>query len=445
MKKHIAVFFAALVPFLACSNDIHAQDIRVLFTQSVDNTVSSLTDAVTAGNIEDTICSYINMADATLDIAVWDNGSTAIVSAINAAHNRGVVVRYISSTNSTNTALSGLVSGIPLLERQSGLTTNVMHNKFIIVDNVVVLSGSMNYGQGSMFDDYNNFIIIYSSNLAQNYLTEFNEMWGGSGAQPNLTNSKFGPDKTDNTMHSFTIGGASIESYFSPTDGTTAQIINAINSADHTLDFATFTFTNNDLGDAVVAAKNRGVIVRGIIENVNYPFSEYSGLLNNNINVLSHNGVSYDFHHKYCIVDANFAASNPTVVTGSHNWSNSAEDDYDENTLIVHDQIIANQYWEEFSKRFSELAPTGLLETTANEGLSLYPNPAGDTFILNRVEGFKNANYRILNGIGEMIHQGLDINGTSFRVNLADEPAGIYFIVVEQESISYRIKFVKSN
>jgi len=286
-----------------------------------------------------------------LEFAVWDNGSTNIVNAINAAYNRGVQVRYISSSNSANTALSGLNAAIPVLERQS--LTLTMHNKFVIINNAILMTGSMNFGLGSMFDDYNNFIIINNSSLALNYQTEFNEMWGGSGAQPNLTLSKFGSAKTDNTIHNFTIASVPIESYFSPSDGTTAKIVNAINSANYTLDFATFTFNHNDIGDAVIAAKNRGVIVRGIIENVNYLGSEYPGLVSNGINVLSHLNVPYDFHHKYGIVDAGYPASDPLVIMGSHNWTNSAENDYDENTLIIHDNVITSKYLEKFTQRFN--------------------------------------------------------------------------------------------
>jgi len=442
MKKNNPYSFV-VVALLFLSSSVFSQDIRVLFTQSVDNSVSSITNATTAGNIEDTICSYINMANTTLEIAVWDNGSLAIVNAINNAYNRGVVVRYISSTNSFNSALSGLVSGVPVLERQSVLASNVMHNKFVIIDTATVLSGSMNYGNGSMFDDYNNFIIVHNSSLAQNYLIEFNEMWGSSGAQPNLTNSKFGPDKTDNTLHSFTIGGSTVESYFSPTDGTTAQIINAINNANHTLDFATFTFTNNDLGDAVIAAKDRGVVVRGIIENENYVGSEFSGFISEGMNVLSHSSVPYDFHHKYCIIDANFPASDPTVVAGSHNWSNSAEDEYDENTLIIHDLNIANQYWEEFSQRFSELSTTSVATVIEMNEYTVYPNPVNNTLMLYSNSGFNKANYQLLNYCGTRIAEEKNIYGTSYTIDVSQQPVGIYFIIVEQDGKLTKTRLVK--
>lgn len=440
MKKNISIIITLC---LLLTLNSYGQPIRALFTQSVDNTISPITDAVTAANIEDTICAYINMSTTTLDIAVWDNGSAAIVNALNSAYNRGVVVRYISSSNSLNSALTGLSSNIPVLERQASLTVNVMHNKIVVVDNAIVLSGSMNYGQGSMFDDYNNFIIIHDATLTQNYTIEFNEMWGGSGAQPNLTNSKFGPAKTNNTQHNFTIGGIAVESYFSPTDGTASQIVNAINTADHTLDVAMFTFTDNDLGAAVIAAKNRGVAVRAIIENVSYIGSEYSGLLSNGIDVRSHANVPYDFHHKYCIIDANAPTSNPTVVTGSHNWTNSAEDDNDENTLIIHDQLIANQYLEEFSQRFSELSPTNVVELSTDSGYIIYPNPAEGVIILSSPKGFNNAAYKITNCIGQVVAEQQNINGQNYTINIEALSGGVYFVIIEQDNVISQAKLVK--
>ncbi len=406
-----------------------AQNIKVYFNQSVDNSVSVLTDAKTSSHLDDTICALINSATATLDMAVWDNGSTKIVTAINNAYTRGVLVRYISSTNSTNTALSGLNANIPLLKRSSVLTSNVMHNKFIVVDNTKLLMGSMNFGNGSMFNDYNNVVMVSNTGLAQNYTIEFNEMWGSSGATPNNSNSKFGPAKTDNTLHSFSIGGISVESYFSPTDNTTVKMVNAINSANYSLDIAMFTFTNNDLGDAVVAAKNRGVNVRCIIENVSYFGSEYNKLVNAGIAVISHENSTYDFHHKYCIIDAVNASSDPIVVTGSHNWTNSAEDEYDENTLMIHDVTIANQYLEEYTKRYTDLAPVGINEFSTDKRLIVYPNPNKGTFRIT--SNLKDINtLQVINTLGEVVY--VANANTMYQNNLIslDLKQGIYFVQI---------------
>ena len=358
-----------------------SQSIQVYFNQSVNNSISTATDAQTSAFLDDTIVAFIDQSLVSLDVAVWDNGSTKIVNAINAAYSRGVQVRYITSSNSLNTALSSLNPAISVLERNSGLTSDVMHNKFIIVDNQRLLTGSMNFGDGSIFDDYNNIVLIADPNLSQAYTSEFNEMWGTTLPLPNLANSKFGPDKTDNTTHSFTVAGSPVQSYFSPTDNTTARIVDAINSADHTLDIALFTFINNDIGDAVVAAKERGVYVRCIIENTSYIGSEFNSLVSAGIAAYSHQSVPYDFHHKYCIIDAFYGNSDPLVVTGSHNWTNSAEDEYDENTLMIHNQMIAQQYTEEFVQRFVEMGGNGLNEEFSTNHY-IYPNPSNGEFKL---------------------------------------------------------------
>ncbi|HYX06621.1 MAG TPA: phospholipase D-like domain-containing protein, partial [Bacteroidales bacterium] len=58
--------------------------------------------------------------------------------------------------------------------------------------------------------------------------------------------------------------------------------------------------------------------------------------------------------NKYMVVDQSLPASDPVVLTGSHNWSAAAEDRNDENTLIVHDATIANIYYQNFVKRFMD-------------------------------------------------------------------------------------------
>jgi phosphatidylserine/phosphatidylglycerophosphate/cardiolipin synthase-like enzyme len=49
-------------------------------------------------------------------------------------------------------------------------------------------------------------------------------------------------------------------------------------------------------------------------------------------------------HHKVFIVDGK------TVVTGSFNFSDSADEKNDENLIIIHDEAIAQQYRAEFAR-----------------------------------------------------------------------------------------------
>lgn len=343
---------------------MNAQKITVYFNHPVNNSASPYADAIYVSHFEDTVVAYINRIQSTLDIAIYSTESLPIVNAINGAAARGVVVRYIAAANTgtNNSELSAVSSSIPLIQRPND--GEVMHNKFLIMDiadpaRATVMTGSTNHSNNSLHNDWNNMVIIQDQPLALAYKTEFEEMWGSTGTQPNTANSKFGAAKTDNTPHNFVIDGIPVELYFSPSDGTTAHIETAIRSANTDMQFAMLTFINNDLGDAVVDIHNQGVAVKGIIENIYYIGSEYNKLVNAGVNVLSHFTTLYFMHHKYGIVDATNPASDPLVITGSHNWTQSAEDDYDENTLIIHSAEIAGMYYEEFMQTFNTMTSAG--------------------------------------------------------------------------------------
>src|SRR5690606_5308202 len=58
--------------------------------------------------------------------------------------------------------------------------------------------------------------------------------------------------------------------------------------------------------------------------------------------------------HKYMVVDVGAPASDPLVWVSSHNWSNAANNDNDENTLVIHNFEMANQYYQEAAKRIND-------------------------------------------------------------------------------------------
>ena len=174
------------------------------------------------------------------------------------------------------------------------------------------------------------------------------------------------------------INGKLVELYFSPSDQTTSQILKTISEVDHTLEFGLLAFTRDDLGQAVIDKDIEfGVGVRGIIETkASTSGGEYDKLADANVNVRSHEGVQYQFHHKYLIADANSINSDPLVLTGSHNWSNNAENNSDENTLIIHDHHTANIYLQEFEKRWSELVNTNQINELIDIQMIVFPNPS---------------------------------------------------------------------
>lgn len=357
--------FTAVGIFATVSNSSGA--VHAYFNKSVDNTVAITQNAQNIGTaINDTIKAYIDKAQHTLDIAIYNHSDALITTAINDAYNRGVIVRYLTCASTSSLAVSNLDPSIPVFEKPNG--AGIMHNKFVIVDaNVTdscwVLTGSTNWTSGQLFDDPNNLIAIQDQSIARTFEIEFNEMWGSKLELPDANNALFGSSKKNNTPHHFLVNGSAMEVYFSPSDNTTNKIVNAIETTNNNLNFALLVFTNNDLGWSIEDLYNTGVPIQGIIEQTNTTGSEYQYLIDAGVDVRSHTGVSNIFHHKYCIIDQAIASSDPTLITGSHNWSAAAENDNDENTIIYHNQNIANQYYQEFIERFNELTPSAIEES----------------------------------------------------------------------------------
>lgn len=350
-----------IMPYATVSNS--SGQIKILFNHDVEPDVALENVAAWTPSIADSVIAFLNMAQQTLDITMYEQESESIVAAINAAYERGVQVRYITDDQGSNDALENLNPNIPVL---AGNSEAIMHDKFIILDGADeaacwVMTGSLNHTVNNLGWDFNNVICLQDKSLATAFTMEFNEMWGSDGPMFDAANAKFGADKTNNTPHKFLLAEVPVEVYFSPSDGTTAQIANVINNTQNELEFGMMVFTENSLGNAIVAAKQRGVATTGIIDYVEYSGSEYQYLLDNAVHVRNYvnpDGTSWPdgpvLHHKYLITDFADGSTNPVLVTGSHNWSASAESKNDENTVIVYDLNSANLFHQEFTKRFND-------------------------------------------------------------------------------------------
>ncbi len=349
-------------PVLMSTASLSTGTIKVLFNRDVNNNVSTFSKAVFSNQgIDDTIINYINRAKRSIDIAMynWNNsGLSDISAAANDAFSRGLKVRIVYDGSTANLGVGALNAGIGKIASPQGANYTIMHNKFVIIDanspnpdEPFVFSGSTNWTSGQVNGDANNQLIIQDQSLAKTYTLEFDEMFGSSGLIPNVSNSRFGQFKTNNTPHQFVIGGKQVEQYFSPSDNVTQQIITAIKSANTDLYFQVLTFTRRDIAQAIAGRASAGVYAAGMIDdtaNGSAGFNDMKAVMGNK--VIKYQGTGL-LHHKLAIIDANNYYSDPQVVTGSHNWSSSADTKNDENTLIIHDADLANQYFQEFAQQ----------------------------------------------------------------------------------------------
>lgn len=427
------LFRAFLVSSLCISAayaSVPANPITVYFNHPVDTSVGGPVKAVYLNDLlDDTLVAYINRSVLTLDIAVYNfsqNTQTAdVAAAVNNAYNRGVTVRWIYNSSSANSGLSQLNPNIQTLASPNGTGYGIMHNKFMIIDaasdsDAVVWSGSMNWNSDQYNDDVNNVVIFRDKPLAQAFKTEFEEMWGSTTSTPDLSNSKFGPDKTNNTTHQFIIDGHLIECYFSPSDQSTNHLLQTLRSADSQLFFGVYTFTDSDAADTIINRyQQHGVYTAGIMDQYSQSFSAYP-LLNTALgSMLKVYSQSTLYHNKMAVIDPCNLLSDPVVITGSFNWTQAADTKNDENLLIIHSADVASQYYQSFYKNFSDLG--GVMTPCVVSGINnlsdlpfeLHPNPVDQRLYIESAFEFDDAVIRDIAGriILEGNEDSIDVSG----------------------------------
>lgn len=319
--------------------------IRVYFTNPryPDN------DAYHYGGVDEQLVAAINQAQASVDVAAYDLDLQSVADALIAAHTRGVRVRFVTeSDNADEEAVLALEdAGILIVEdrRDSGL----MHNKFVVIDRQWVWTGSWNLTVNCTYRNNNNAALIASAALAENYTVEFEEMFAG----------RFGPAspaETPNprvTIAFQTEDGQTheveVENYFSPEDGVAARIVAAIAGAQRRIRFMAFSFTSDEIADALIARARAGVIVQGVIEkrNAESEYGEYTRLRDAGLDVRL-DGNPYIMHHKVIIVD------DATVILGSYNFTGNADKYNDENLLIIRDPEVAALFAVEFGRVYEQ-------------------------------------------------------------------------------------------
>ncbi len=286
----------------------------------------------------------IDRARLSVDLAAYDLNLWSVRDALIAAHRRGVAVRVAAeSDNLDEREFQDLLqAGIPVLgDRREGL----MHHKFVIIDRQEVWTGSMNFTTNGAYRNNNNLLRVRSSRLAESYLVEFEEMF---------VHDRFGDDSVADTPHpALQVDGIPLEVYFSPDDGVAARLVDLIRSAETSVHFLAFSFTSDDIAQALVDQSHRGVTVAGVFEadqvesnrGTEYPRLRGAGL---DVHL---DGNPRFMHHKVFIIDGEI------VVLGSYNFSASAERRNDENILIIQDAGLAQAYMQEFDRIYAMSQP----------------------------------------------------------------------------------------
>lgn len=300
--------------------------------------------------------------NSRLEMCLYSISRDNIVSTLtNIASVNNVTINIVVEKNNIN-------SDYALLDEHSNITvktddnSKLMHNKFIIFDYKgvssvanMVWTGSLNLTDNGVDKNAQNVIILKNQSLASEYSNEFYQMF---------SYDNYGTSKTPHSTHSFFIEDSTVEAYFSPEDDPASRLIELINSAQYSIYYCIFTFTDPDIIDALISKYNQGIDVIGVCdgwqsENYKsygiYTRANEAGMpiYKDKVENQPDSGF-YLLHHKFMVIDYGYVNSDPLVVTGSYNWTGAGNDDNDENMLVLHNNDAARDYFYEFCARLEE-------------------------------------------------------------------------------------------
>ncbi len=283
----------------------------------------------------------IDAARSSVDVAVFDLDLPELVDALLKAKERGAGVRVVLDSENLDTP--EVAEQVGRLEEDGIKVVGdqreaFMHNKYIVVDGAITWMGSWNMTENDTFRNNNNMIRFVNQQISAFYTTEFDQMFDG----------RFGPRKQSSAPYPpLTIGSSRVEVHFSPKDGVAQYVLRRLEEARSSIRFMTFSYTSDPIAEAMLAKQQAGLLVQGVFEtqNASGTGSEFGKLKRGGIDVLE-DGNCYILHHKVIIIDDRI------VITGSYNFTASAEESNDENLVVIDDSAVAQQYIAEFQRLY---------------------------------------------------------------------------------------------
>ena len=132
------------------------------------------------------------------------------------------------------------------------------------------------------------------------------------------------------------------------------ELIPLIENADRFAFFAVYTFTRTDIRDALIAAKKRGIEVRGITDR-----SQFENLATQRslIKALREAGIDVVTQDHLGIMHLKLLVTDKAYASGSYNWTSSATNLNDEIIEIGNEETLRSAYeriflelWEKYAK-----------------------------------------------------------------------------------------------
>lgn len=299
------------------------------------------------------IASWIEEAESRVDIAMYNMDTTDGSPVIQTLKSESIQERLQSGelqirlifegygTSAENAVKMQALEDLGLDVRFLGRSVKV-HHKFAAIDTGLrkerVISGSANWSLSS-YRNYNENILFFEgeAEASDQFQEEFNRLWENSksfGHDLQFSNIESGSrDQRDLVFHFNSLRRLRLTQDH---ELLTEQVVRVIESASSHIEIASTRIRLLPVLEAVQAAAERGVRVRILISQDDYRdlHKRASYLEHKNIevrvkfyNLRPGEYLAFQMHNKFMVADGE------TVLTGSFNWSESAEKNHIENLV----------------------------------------------------------------------------------------------------------------
>lgn len=305
------------------------------------------------------IAEWIEAAESRVDIAMYNMDTSDGSPVVQTLKSEEVQSRLQSGelqirmvfegygTKSENAVKMQALEDLGIDVRYLGRSVKV-HHKFAAIDTGLskerVISGSANWSLSS-YRNYNENILFFEDEpeASDRFQEEFNRLWENSkpfGNDRQFADVEAGRrDQRDLDIHFNTPRRLRLDL---ESELLTDQVVRMIDSAKERIEIATTRVRLIPILEALSSAADRGVKVRMLLSQDDYRdlHKRWSYLDHENIdvrvkfyNLRPGEYLTFQMHNKFMIVDGD------SVLTGSFNWSESAEKSHIENLVEMKGRI----------------------------------------------------------------------------------------------------------
>lgn len=150
------------------------------------------------------------------------------------------------------------------------------------------------------------------------------------------------------------IQSANVKVYYNRDTQANQQIIDQIQQADKFVYFAIYTFTRSDIKDALLAAKYRGLEVKGVLDKQQSQKIDQQKAI---IKELQTAKIPIAFQTHSAIMHMKMVVTDKSYASGSYNWTASATDSNDEVLEVGTEESIRKQYQKVILELFANYPP----------------------------------------------------------------------------------------